>query len=294
MKFFLQFSSLFFALLVAQAVNAQQSPQGGGTEKTTGRGDIYTRKNMEQRFPLKYHHLEEKDIFWEKRVWRVIDVREKINNPFGYPKQPFINILMEAAISREIPIYAPDDDIKPERFVDTMPVADLQTKISRVDSFPILDDWGNQALDAFGNPMYKIVTNELNPEDIQRYRLEEVWFFDEENSRMGVRIVGIAPMLQVTNNQTGAVLGEGPIFWIYYPEARDLLAKNRAFNPFSDVDVMSWEDIFEMRLFSSYIMKESNVYDRRIQDYKTGLDILYESENIHMSIFNLEQESWKH
>lgn len=85
------------------------------------------------------------------------------------------------------------------------------------------------------------------------------------------------------------------MFWVYYPEARSILAREKAFNTASDVDVMSWEDIFEMRLFSSYIMKESNVYDRRIADYmKNPLDALFESENIHMGIFNLEQQSWQH
>ena len=287
MQFLLRFSSFLLAILTSFSLVAQQSPQGGATEKPTGRGDIYKRKNMEQRFPLKYHHLEEKDIVWEKRVWRTIDVREKINNPFRYEKKPLITILMDAARSREISIYAPDDDKRENRFVDTMPLADLNSTLFRVDTIITLDEWGNEKPPTF-------VTKAFDPASVVRYTIEEVWFFDEENSRMGVRIVGIAPKAEMEVKGYG--LTDRPLFWIYYPEARDILSKNPAFSPSSDVDVMSWEDIFEMRFFSSYIIKESNVYDRRVQDYKQAgtLDLLYESENIHMSIFNLEQGSWEY
>jgi gliding motility associated protien GldN len=282
--------SAFF--LAGSTLMAQQPPQGGGTENAPKKGDIYKRKNIEERVPLPYHHLEEKDIVWEKRIWRVIDVHEMINNPFAYPPKPFITILTESANEGNIPIYGTDE------FVDTIPMADLLSKLSRVDTIANIDEWGNPVED---DPLTEkreditIIREEFNPENVTRYRIQEVWFFDEENSRMGVRIVGIAPLMEIRDRQSDKVLGESTMFWVYYPEARSILAREKAFNTASDVDVMSWEDIFEMRLFSSYIMKESNVYDRRISDYmKNPLDALFESENIHMGIFNLEQQSWQH
>ena len=62
----------------------------------------------------------------------------------------------------------------------------------------------------------------------------------------------------------------------------------------NDASTLSWFDIFEARYFSSYIYKESNVYDRRIQDYKNGIDILYESEDIKNTIFNFEHDLWEY
>jgi len=47
-----------------------------------------------------------------------------------------------------------------------------------------------------------------------------------------------------------------------------------------------------MRKFSSYIFKESNVFDRRIQDYATGIDLLLEGEKIKADIFNKEHDMW--
>ncbi|KAA3635704.1 MAG: gliding motility protein GldN, partial [Bacteroidetes bacterium] len=54
----------------------------------------------------------------------------------------------------------------------------------------------------------------------------------------------------------------------------------------------SWEDLFEMRMFSSYIMKESNVHDRRLSGYLSGRDLLLESRLIEQELFNREQDVW--
>jgi hypothetical protein len=56
---------------------------------------------------------------------------------------------------------------------------------------------------------------------------------------------------------------------------------------------LTWDDIFQLRYFSSHITKENNLYDRRISDYKSGYDAISEAENIHNSIFNFEQDLWE-
>src|SRR6185503_1484861 len=36
--------------------------------------------------PVPYLYVREADVMWSKRIWRVIDLREKINLPFYYPE----------------------------------------------------------------------------------------------------------------------------------------------------------------------------------------------------------------
>ena len=136
--------------------------------------------------------------------------------------------------------------------------------------------------------------NDLNPEDIKRFRIKEIWYFDEETSTLQVRILGIAPLKEEYDDQ-GNFLYEIPMFWIYYPDARETLAREAYFNPGNDKGPMNWHDIFEMRFFASYIYKESNVYDRRLQDVPglQGVDLLLESEKIRMEIFNFEHDLWE-
>jgi gliding motility associated protien GldN len=91
---------------------------------------------------------------------------------------------------------------------------------------------------------------------------------------------------------TGDKVGENVLFWIYYPDARELLAREKVFNDQNDGAPMTWEDVFEMRYFSSYIYKTSNVKDLRLQDQFTGRDLLLEADKIKQEIFNLEHDLW--
>ena len=245
--------------------------------------DDITEKRMtvEHRI-LPYDHIREADIFWEKRIWRVIDVREKMNKPFAYPERPFFSILMDAAIKNEITVYSTEDD----KFTQPLTPDEVASKGASIDTVITFDPETYEE-------QIQVVRNELNPEDVKRFRLKEIWFFDEETSTMEVRILGIAPLIDVTDNN-GNFLYEQPMFWVYYPQARQLLARERVFNPGNDASPNTWEDLMEMRFFSSYIYKESNVYDRRLQQYLSGVDLLLEADQIKNEIFNFEHDLWSY
>ena len=55
---------------------------------------------------------------------------------------------------------------------------------------------------------------------------------------------------------------------------------------------MSFDDLFWKRMFQSYIEKESNIYDREIDTYKSGINALLESEKIKEKIFRFEHDLW--
>ena len=281
------FSLCFLALFCVTVAIAQPTPEPVVTESSTPDEDkpldgVYERSIIKETPPLKYDHIREADVFWEKKIWRVLDVREKMNKPFVYPEAPFIKIILNAATSEnpEITLYSTIDD-KFTEALDPDEAAGIGMSIDTIITFDPV---------TFEEKM-KVVRNELNWEDIKRFRIKEVWFFDEETSTMQVRILGIAPLREIFNDQ-GEFKYEQPMFWVYYPELRKVLARQEAFNPLNDATRMSWEDIFEMRYFSSYIYKESNVYDRRIQDYMTGVDIMLESEKIKNEIFSFEHDLW--
>jgi gliding motility associated protien GldN len=110
---------------------------------------------------------------------------------------------------------------------------------------------------------------------------------------MQVRILGIAPIVEVYGEQ-GEFRYEKPLFWVYYPELRPLLARHTVFIPGNDREVLSWADIFDRRCFSSVIIKEQNRRDSRIQDYLSGMDQLPEAKQIEEALFNFEQDLWSY
>ena len=286
MKFAFKLLSLVSLLMLCNSAFAQQ-PENILTESSDpneGRplDDIVDKRLTTDKRLLPYDHVREADIFWEKRIWRVIDIREKMNLPFAYPERPFFSILMDAATGGEITVYSTEDD----KFSSKLTPDEVASMGATIDTVITFDPETYEE-------QLQVVRNDINPEDVKRFRLKEVWFFDEETSTLQVRILGIAPLIDKTD-ENGNFLYEKPMFWVYYPEAREILSREKVFNVGNDASPITWEDLMEMRFFSSYIYKESNVRDRRIQDYLTGVDLLLEADKIKQEIFNFEHDLWSY
>ncbi len=256
------------------------------TESSDPLEDIYidgvvAKRLIFEKQVLSYEPVREADVPWEKRIWRVIDTREKVNLPFAYPEEPFFTILAEAAENGEIKVF--NDD----KFRDMLTPDEVSSKLVSMDTSIVYDPITYEEEVA-------ITRSEINPNDIKRYRIKEIWYFDKETSRMMVRILGIAPLQEVFDEDTGSFKYELPLFWAYYPEAREVLSRYTVFNEMNDASVITWSDLFEMRKFSSYIYKQSNVLDVRLIDMfpNSGVDRLLESDKIKSELFNWEHDLW--
>lgn len=243
--------------------------------------DVVAKRLIFENRILPYEPIREADIPWEKRIWRVIDIREKLNLPFAYPEQPLFTILADAAENGEIKVFSDD------KFRDMLTADEVGSQLVSMDTSIVYDPVTYEE-------EVKITRSEINPDDIKRYRVKEIWYFDKESSKMNVRILGVAPIKEYYDEDTGVFKYEAPMFWIYYPEAREVLARYRVFNEFNDASVITWYDLFEMRKFASYIYKESNVQDNRLVDLfpNNGVQRLLESEKIKSGLFNFEHDLW--
>jgi len=110
---------------------------------------------------------------------------------------------------------------------------------------------------------------------------------------MDVRILGLCPVKD-DFDEDGIFRGYKPLFWIYFPEARPIFAKNEVFNRFNDAERRTYDDVFWKRMFGSYVYKEQNVYDRKIVDYAMGLDALLEAERVKNDLFKFEHDLWEY
>ena len=241
--------------------------------------DIAFRTVVAEKPVLSYEIPNERDILWQKRIWRILDVREKMNLPFTYPEAPFFNLLVKAAQEGDLTLYAGEKD----DFSMPLSLADLDGILYRTDTVEV---WGGEYESSL-----QIVRTEVNYEDVKRFRIREMWYFDSKNSEMKVRILGIAPVKELYSDN-GDYIGEQAMFWVHFPGAREVLARETVFNTGNEAARMTWEDLFEMRLFSSYIYKEGNVRNNRLQDLYSGVELLQEAEKIKQEIFNYEQDMW--
>jgi len=238
-------------------------------------------------------YVREADVMWLKRVWRRIDLREKINHPMYFPLEPLDNRLslfdaLKCAITDgTIVAYDPgplgDDDM----FTYRMTTQEVGNILYSTDTA-----WTDDI--ETGEPIPVIVTTEISSQDVKLYDIKEEWFFDRQRSVMDVRIIGICPLVEKRDTETGEFRGYKPLFWIYYPHARTTLAHFMAFNQRNTMAILSYDDLFTKRHFGSVIIKESNVYDRSISEYKTGIDALLEADRVKDDIFIMEHDLWSY
>ncbi len=245
--------------------------------------DITEREVLTDHVILAYQPIREADILWERRIWRVVDVREKMNLPFIAPESPLFKIMADAALANELPVYSTEND----KFTKRLSAAQVRAILFRRDTITVGDP------DTFEETV-KVVENETNWEDVKRFRLKESWFFDTKTSTLRHRILGIAPIIE-ERDEEGNFRFEKPLFWVYYPAARPLLAKHKAFTHGENMSAnTTWEDLFEKRYFASYITKENNVRDLRLQDMYSGLDLLMQSDKIKNELFAREHDMWSY
>ncbi|MEM9916640.1 MAG: gliding motility protein GldN [Bacteroidota bacterium] len=244
--------------------------------------EVAPKPTLQDRRVLPYPPVREADILWEKRIWQEVDTRQLMNQPFRYPEASLVELLMKGIEMGEIKAYSPEND----KFSIEMQGDDLNAMMSRSDTVQVMDPETYEI-------SYEVVSDDFNPEDIIKYRIKEVWFFDTRRSALSVRILGIAPIKAVTDEQ-GNFRYEQPLFWVYYPHCRPYLARQEVYTVGNDAAALSWENHLERRFFDSYIVKESNVHDRRISDYATGREAGLESDRIEREIFNYEHDLWSY
>lgn len=248
----------------------------------------WVKENTPTRRVVPYTHVRESDVMWHRRVWRVIDLREKINHPLYYPiqkiedRKSLFDVIKDGIIEGTITAY----DETSDEFEMPITIA-MAEKLLKYPEVKLQYDEYGDVMDGFADTTW----NDYSSQDIVAYRLKEDWFFDNERSIMDVRIMGMCPVrLEYTEDME--VKGKVPMFWIYFPEARYVFANQDVFNRQNDAERRTFEDIFWKRMFNSYAYKRSNVYDRNNRGHLQGIDLLLEAEEIKNDMFKMEHDLW--
>ena len=111
-----------------------------------------------------------------------------------------------------------------------------------------------------------IYQRDISAFDIQQYRVKGVWYFDKRRSELRYRILGIAPVapdvnfideIDAQNNEDYLV----ELFWIWYEDARPLLAATPSFNELNSNFPLSFDRILTARMFKAKIYQTENELD---------------------------------
>lgn len=271
------------------------------------------------------------DIAWSRVIYRVIDVRYKQNYQLYYPLtsehrqyKSLFNVMLYA-IQQGMDVYEKSSDvgdIKPYFNLPPMPREMIPTVLNTdrtgelgdgdiaTSEYMLLNYDSTTQEMRFNNYSYKsFVRNQL------KFLIQEVIFFDVHYSRLFSQIVAIAPLhadnatyydgMPVMEALYGQIL-----FWLPFEPFRKYLAQQYIIpRGYNDIERTTFDEFFAKKLYSSYIVGASNVYDRMIPDYvpvpkkkdtgeidteKYHENILKEQERIEKELLNFEQDLWEY
>lgn len=269
----------------------------GETRKSLRNDNAIELNPIKDRTPLAYEDIREDDAVYRQRIWLELDIHEKMNLPFLYQanedngNQRFFSILMNCIKNDSITPFSGDDD----RFTTPITFKDIaKLLVGGVRNVEVPDLAADPTLTK-GIMKDSSIYDEFDPDAIQKYWVKEDIIFDKESSRLHFRILGIAPLKTIRLPDSTYTVT--PLFWIYYPDIRPSLSKYQAYNGKNYGARMSWEEIFEGRMFASRVVKSTidNPYDRYIEGYiKDPILRLLEGENMKEKIFNYEQDLWQY
>ena len=259
-------------------------------------GDYYKRSFMWEKKPQQLDYVRESDVYWERIIWRIIDVREKENQYFYFPSNPegvrgrknLAYVLWDAINAGEIELFE-DDEMKIP--LDCLKVIERATRSDTV-QMEVYDDYGEADYTTV------FVPHEFKSDDIYQYIIKEVAYLDRSRSGMQVRSIGLAPMesrFKVIDGET-EFMGTVTLFWVpmLSYNMRNLLARKETYYRENLTSLPTWEYAFNSFLYSSFITRVDNVYNRAIHEYLTGEDALLESQWIEEEIMNISLDMWEY
>ena len=266
--------SYLFSLLLFVSVNVLAQEEGGDAENA-GAAEEQSQQAAPAEVqalraednggynPLSRRPIHLSDQMYRKTIWRALDLREKQNKPFFASGRELSRIIMDAVKQGKLTPYSSDSTNRPLSLEDfdkkcMIPGQDVEED----DGFGE-DAWGDEEDGGWGDEEAEEEV-EISPYYLENtlyvFQLKEDMIFDKQRSRMFYDILSVGMFVPADNADNVKGIEE-PIAFFRYVDLLEIFESDpRAFwfNPQNDAAHRNMADAFDLRLFSSYIIKVSN------------------------------------
>jgi gliding motility associated protien GldN len=252
-------------------------------------------KRVDNDAPLEYGYVDDRDILWSKTLWETIDLDERVNFPLYYPtdtmdigkdRRSLYHVLIKNIKSGDLEVYADS------YFTEKRKFSDLSASLQSTDTL----DYGYEQINAGEQVSEEFITRrDITAAEIEEYRIKGMWYFDKRQGELKYRLLGIAPVAPDVNFIDDANPDKVELFWVWYPDARNILHEAKVFNQRNSAQPISFDMLLNARRFNAVIYKEDNVHgDRKVNEYiaDNALFQLLEAKRIKETIRDREQDMW--
>ena len=279
---------LFIIVLLFAGVftaNAQHQINSFFNANGTVRLETQELKEASDTLASVFHRTE--DIVWSRFIYRVIDMRYKQNYQLYFPVtsadpqyRNLFKVMLDAIVDG-MPVYEKSQepgDIKPR--LETPLAKDQIPGLLNTDREGISD--GDIATSDYMLIHYDSVTDKMSFNDYMyqqyvrnqlKFMILEIVFFDKHYSRLFSKIIAIAPMssedIEGEDTPITDALYQSIRFWVVYDELRPYLAQQYMIPQSNDSKRVTFEQFFAQKLYTSYIIGDSNMYDRMLAQAAT-------------------------
>ena len=282
-----RFYMVLFAFATIGVVNAQSNLLNA---KKAGEIGVKTdeQKAVDKDKPLPYGYIADRDVLWSKVVWEYIDLNQKINLPYYYPVDT-----TNAPANRRSLFDTLLKGIKSGKIKEVYTDSYFTSKVN-------IDELSDLLVNQRQNGDY-VDNYEIKSELIEGYMIKGLWYFDKRQGELKYRMLAIAPMgpdvqaLGVEEIDDSENVYE--LFWVFFPDARELLHEAKVFNPKNSSHPISYDNLLNARRFNATIVREENIYGNRdIKDYVRGNSLfqLLEADKIKNGIRDREMDMWNY
>lgn len=289
------FRNILIGLLSLSAAStvAQDTDISFFTETGEILSNMPTSIDISEREPVEYNNPRIDDVIWQKTVYRIIDLREKINYPLYFPEEASDN--RQSLFTTIFRLYE-EDKIKTYDYLDGKEIFKEEYELPFDEFVKTCDILLTVHTDSITGDTLSTEIDESNipNREVLKYYAKEVWYFDKHNSVFNVRLISLCPIWYKQDYDLG--LQKRPLFWVRYDELRPYLAKQEALlSDRNNGARESIDDLFIKRRFGSYIFKESSTMNRNLLQYNSTAEEMHkEQERIKTSIINFEQDLWEY
>ena len=275
--------------------------------------------------PVKYMTSKEKsdiDVYYEYKIWRTLSLQATPNQPLALPleatqgRKNLGAVIIDALGSNNNPVpsydysdFEMEQDVKKsseilglinleKKFEDRCVVFQIDGnnyKVSVTRESPMLtipkDSLYSYLDKLFTAKTVNTILSEMSNE-IFKYDIYEVWFFNKRYSTFRSEIKAICPYVIDKDSKAPIPLG-----WIPFNQLRRYLVqvpiKLSDYHATSGLNQYSLDAFFTSRLYSGEIIQAENLQGKKLIDYNMTADqIAKQREEIETRLINLEEDIW--